>query len=159
MSMREVFAHTLRSSLDWDDSQHEKAVDKLTAFCYADRLATLLWRLKYGNDKTAYKPIVMLLAKSLKPMNRNISIKIAEQALYEWLFPFCPACLGAKEVMAGELRVVCRACNGVGVARYSDREREMKVGGNFSKQIENIHRIITGMDIQPGREMRKRLER
>jgi len=155
--MREAFAHTLRSSLTWDDSDHERAIDKLTAFSYADRLSTLLWRLKYGNDASAYKPVIFLLAKTLKPLNRNISIKIAEQAIHEWLFPLCPTCQGTKERMAGELRVVCRACSGVGVNRFSDRERELKIGGHFPKQIQTLHNLITGSDIKPGREMRKRL--
>jgi len=157
--MREAFSNTLRKSLDWDDVDHEKAVDKLTAFCYADRLSTLLWRLKYGNDASAYKPVVFLLAKTLKPLNKNISIKIAQQALHEWLFPLCTTCQGTKERMAGELRVVCRACNGTGVGRYSDRDRELKVGGHFPKQIETVLKLITGSDLKPGREMRKRLGR
>jgi hypothetical protein len=53
--MREAISRTLSSSLDWDDSEHEKAIDKLTAFSFSDRLGTLLWRVKYFNDASSYK--------------------------------------------------------------------------------------------------------
>ena len=151
--------HTLRSSLNWDDSDHERSVDKLTAFSFSDKLSTMLWRLKYGNDMSAYNPVVILLAKSLKPMNRNISIKVSEQAVYEWLFPFCLTCRGAKEIMVGDLKVTCKACDGVGVQRYTNKVRELNLGGNFDQHIEKIHSIITSSDIAPSIEMRKRLGR
>lgn len=154
--MKEAMSHVLHSSLEWDDSEHERAVDKLTAFSYSERFATLLWRFKYANDSSAYKPIIYMLARSLK-LSRSVAVKVAEQALHEWIFSFCPVCLGAKETMAGELRVVCPSCDGSGVARFSDKEREAKLGLNFGRHVDALLRIISGSDMKPSAEMRRRL--
>lgn len=156
--MREAIANALDSSLEWDDA-HEKAIDKLTAFAYSDRLGTLLWRVKYFNCQQSYKPALLILAKRLKPINREIAYKVAQQAMNEWLFSFCKTCLGAKEVKAGELVVSCKACCGTGVRRYTDQERQQAIGAHMPKQIKAIHDIIGETDRKVSKNIRNKLQR
>jgi hypothetical protein len=157
--MREAISKTLSSSLEWDDSDHERAVDKLTAFSYSDRLGTLLWRVKYFNDASAYKPAVFLLAKNLPTLNRGMAIKIAEQALKEWVLSFCTHCLGAKEIRSGDHVITCPCCGGSGVRKYTDRERAAFIGASMSKQVDTILHIIGGVDIQVAVKTRMKLEK
>ena len=161
--MREALSKCLSSSLVWDDSDHEKAVDKLTAFAYSERFATLLWRLKYANDHTVYWQVIEILVaiviKTTRRIGRMIATKIAEQAIHEWLFAFCPSCLGAKETMAGHLKIICPVCNGSGVARFSDQNRRVRMGGDYTKPLATLHRVISANDIKPAVEMRQRLAR
>ena len=157
--MREAISHALSSSLEWDDSDHERAVDKLTAFSYSKRLGTLLWRLKYCNDKSSFKPAVYLLAKELPNINKGMAIRVCEQAVREWLFAFCPDCLGAREVRSGDHVVICGTCHGSGVRRYTDSERKMAIGANMAKQIKFIHDLIGGIDAHVASHTRMRMER
>jgi hypothetical protein len=157
--MREAISKTLSSSLEWDDSDHERAVDKLTAFSYSDRLGTLLWRVKYHNDAASYKPAVFLLAKNLPNISKGIAIRIAEQALKEWVMSFCASCLGAKEVRSGDHVITCPCCGGSGVRKYTDRERAAAIGANMSKQVDTILHIIGGVDIQVAVKTRLKLEK
>jgi hypothetical protein len=157
--MREAISNALSSSLDWDDSEHERAVDKLTAFSYSKRLGTLLWRLKYHNDHTSLKPAVFLLAKELPRLNRGIAIKICEQAVHEWLMAFCPVCFGAKEVRSGEHIVICGACGGSGVRKYTNAERARAIGANMEKQFKQIHDLIGGIDRHVSEMTKLKLDR
>lgn len=162
--MREALAHALHSSLEWDDSEHERAIDKVTAFSYSDRLGTMLWRFRDSNDRTVHKTIILLLAKQLEKQlpsqfNRGKVIKIAGQALKEWSLTNCRTCYGSGEIMAGELKVVCRVCGGSGVKRYSDRERERVMGGHHPKHMKYLLDVITWHYSIVSAQMRRRLER
>lgn len=157
--MREAISKTLSSSLVWDDSEHERAIDKLTAFSYSDRLGTLLWRVKYFNDASSYKPAVLILAKRLPRLNRGIAIKVSDQALREWLNNFCGACNGAKEIRSGDHVITCPTCNGGGVRKYTDRERAAAVGANMGKHIDMILNLIGGVDVQVSVRTRAKLEK
>ncbi len=42
--------------------------------------------------------------------------------------PHCHACEGRGETMAGDLRVVCKACSGSGLGAVSDRRRAAAIG-------------------------------
>ncbi|HYD35902.1 MAG TPA: zinc finger-like domain-containing protein [Vitreimonas sp.] len=158
--MREAISKTLTSSsLEWDDSEHEGAVDKLTAFSYSDRMGTLLWRVKYSNDASAYKPVVYLLAKSLPRLNRSIAIKTSEQALREWLAEFCTSCSGSKVARDGDKVIDCPVCHGVGTRRYTDSERAAFIGANMSKNVDYLLNVIGGIDISVAVKTRLRLEK
>lgn len=157
--MREAISKTLSSSLEWDDSEHETAVDKLTAFSYSDRMGTLLWRVKYSNDASSYKPVVYLLAKSLPRLNRGIAIRVAEQSLREWLASFCTSCSGSRVARDGDKVIDCQTCRGVGARRYTDAERAAFIGANMSKQVDYILNVIGGIDISVAVKTRIRLEK
>jgi hypothetical protein len=157
--MREAISKTLTSSLEWDDSEHERAVDKLTAFSYSDRMGTLLWRIKYSNDASSYKPAVYLLAKSLPRLNRGMAIKVAEQALREWLANFCTSCSGSKVARDGEKVIDCPSCMGVGTRRYTDAERAAFIGASMSKHVDYILNVIGGIDTSVAVRVRIRLEK
>lgn len=148
--MREAISKSLSSSLEWDDSEHQRAIDKLTAFSYAEKLGTLLWRVKYFNDASSYRPAVFLLAKALPRLNKGIAIKVSQQVMNEWLYGFCQVCLGAKEVLSGEHVILCNSCGGSGVRKYTDAERAKAIGANcanMGKQIKLLHDIIGGIDV------------
>jgi hypothetical protein len=155
--MREAISKTLSSSLTWDDSEHERAIDKLTAFSFSDRLGTLLWRVKYFNDASSYRPAILILARRLPRLNRGIAIKISEQALREWLHNHCDACLGAREIRQGDHVITCPTCKGGGVRKYTDRERHQAIGVNMSKHIDQVLNIIGGMDVQVAVQTRIKL--
>lgn len=157
--MREAISKALTSSLEWDDSDHERAIDKLTAFSYSDRLGTLLWRLKYQHDHTAYKPILHLIAKRLPRINRGIALRVAKQALHEWLYNFCPTCCGAKEIRRGELVVICAHCSGSGVRKYRDSERRHAIGAAMNKRVDELLSLIGGMDVAVSVGTKSRLAR
>jgi hypothetical protein len=105
----------------------ESDLDRIAAMGFTSRLGSMLWRLKYANDRRAYKPAKLLLAKQAKS-GFDIGIRLCELALREWCMPQCEVCLGMKEIMVEDLRIICSGCDGIGVRRYSDRERERLAG-------------------------------
>jgi hypothetical protein len=126
MSLREVMG----GAFDADDLSTkiwESDVDRIAAMGFTSRLGSLLWRLKYANDHRAYKPAVLVLAKKAKS-GFPIGMRLCELALREWCMPQCEVCRGAKEIMVEDLRIVCKGCDGIGVRRYTSREREAAAG-------------------------------
>jgi len=105
-------------------------VDRLGAFSKGSRLGTLLWRLKYGQDHKCYKPAVLLLAKEMS-LQSLIGTRLCAMAIHEWLLPHCEVCRGAREMIIGPKRIVCLECEGYGVKRYSNRERDQFLGSRF----------------------------
>lgn len=63
-------------------------------------------------------------------------------ALSEWLLPHCETCRGAKEMIAGPKRIICPTCEGYGVKRYSDRERQLFLGFKFKPFAKKYARIV-----------------
>lgn len=159
--IREAVASALHSGLK-DSSERETPVDRLRAFSAGgSRLGTLLWRLKYANDQMSYKAAALLISREL-PRNvyGNTRRKIAEWALYEWCFPMCRTCLGAKEVLAGELMIQCRTCEGRGSHRYTDREREMALGSSkFGPLLGQAAKVIKQHDMETAVVTLQRLDR
>lgn len=117
-------------SLQW--REHESAVDRVAALAFGDRLAGLLWRLKYGLQREAFKPAVLLLARAIRARARakrwraappDIWQRIAARAITEWLEPPCETC-GGRGIIGlerGTVRSVlshCDACRGTGRMYY-----------------------------------------
>lgn len=120
-NFRELIGRDLHDDLETD--YHETPLDRIGAFSKGGRLGTLLWRLKYGKDLTCFKPAALLLAKDTS-MESPIGRRVCELAISEWLLPECDTCRGAKEMIVGPKRIVCPSCEGYGVRRYSDSERD-----------------------------------
>lgn len=161
--MRESIGAALGSNLD-DDPWRERPIARVGAFCFADRLGTLLWRCKYANDHKAFKPAVLLLAREL-PMRMTLGFrkKLSEQALREWLFPICRRCFGAKEIMGGNLKVTCPACNGLGLYRWEDLERGKALGlenvAAVSRHFTRLSSVLSAFDRRVAAVVRDQLER
>lgn len=98
------------------DGPGETALTRLGALAMTDRLASLLFRVKYTNDAASLKPARLLLAKRLRdkwggrwkthPVMRNLRPPeipsggfdvfdlLALQVIKEWLADKCPKCQG-----------------------------------------------------------------
>ncbi len=136
-------------------------VDRLGAFSKGSRLGTLLWRLKYGQDPKCYKPAVLLLAKEMS-LQSHIGTRLCEMAVHEWLLPHCPTCQGARELIIGPKRIVCLECDGYGVKRYSDQERDNFLGSRFKpwgRKYGRVQSRLTGEDRAINPKMIEELER
>lgn len=161
--MRESVAAALGANLD-DDPWRERPLDRVAAFCFADRLGTLLWRCKYQNDAKAYKPASLLLARELpQGMTLGFRRRLASQALTEWIFPVCRRCFGAKEVVIGNLRATCPACNGLGLHRWGDLERAQAVKirdvARVGRHFVRLFTVLAEFDRRVAAIVRAQLER
>jgi hypothetical protein len=126
LKYRERISADLHANLD--EKPHQSPLDRLLAFSYTpEKLSTALWRLKYDRDMWVYPYCVRALSERLR-LRRREAIILVELALHEWLHGLCKTCHGAKEIVAGQKRVVCSDCKGVGVRRFSDEERSELTG-------------------------------
>lgn len=141
-NFREIIGRDLASSLEADYS--EVPIDRIGAFSKASRLGTLLWRLKFSHDAAAYKPAVLLLAK-YEQLGTPIGTRLVELAIKEWLLPQCQFCNGAKEMIIGLKRVICPQCEGYGMRRYTDRERNAFLGSPFKGWRRKYNRMWSNL--------------
>jgi hypothetical protein len=161
--MRESIAVALGASLE-DDPWRERPIAKIAAFCFASRTGTLLWRCKYANDRAAFKPAALLLARELPAgMTLGFRRKLAEQALKEWLFPICRMCFGAKEIVIDSLKGACPKCQGLGLYRYTDEERGQAIGVQNTRSVNRhftrLATILSEIDRQVSSVVADQLER
>lgn len=150
-NFREALAATHHASLEWHE--REAAVDRVAASGKADRLGVCLWKAKYMQEVWAYLECRRELRKRFlvryKYENWGIAGKLVEQALTEFIACFCPDCLGKKEQLYENLRVICRGCAGSGIRLYSDidRSKMTKLSLQRCRSLENkfdwIQRLIS----------------
>lgn len=78
-------------------------------------------------ESPAYKAAIKTLTQSFleryRSEDREMATKVVEQALSEYMAPFCLTCKGAGETVVNDLKVVCVTCSGSRLRRYSDVER------------------------------------
>lgn len=145
-NFRETISQTLHSNLA-DERERERPIDRLRAFSKAPRLSTLLWRLKYDLDSSALQEAIEALQKA---SGGNESL--CEMAIQEWLGESCKVCKGAREMIAGEKRIVCTSCHGDGLHRYTDTARanylktSLNQARRYAKQIQHIHVVLAKYD-------------
>lgn len=159
MNYRALIGRDLTSTLESD--YHEMPVDRIGAFSRGSRLGTLLWRLKYSHDASAYRPATLLLAKR-ESLQSTVGLRLVEMALNEWLLPQCSTCHGARELIVGPRRIICIECKGYGVKRYSNRERDSFLGFRFkpwARKYAHLWATLTGEDKQISPVMDWQLER
>lgn len=145
--MREALAKALSGPINLDEQAHERPVDRLHALASAQidranrtaraaKLASLgvsIIALKHANRPDEYNRSITRLADCLawpKPRpSQEVRLRVARQAVQEWVIDFCPTCKGVGEVPAqegleGAQRMrECPECGGHGKRRYSDAER------------------------------------
>lgn len=162
--MRKVLGGAFDSS-DLGEKLGEGDRDRIAALAGASHLGSALWRLKYSNDPAVYHRAILLLAKRMSWKRSDVLQRLCELAIREWLLGMCMDCKGAKELIAGDLKVTCPACKGVGVKRYSDRERErfMEIPARswekWEKKYQAVQSAMTGEDIRVNTVVSIRLER
>ncbi len=148
MNLRESFASTHHANLGWNPD-HERAIDKVAAAGLCDELGVLLWKAKYMSESWAYKKARTILlnthSERFKNEARAIVDAVVDQCLHEYLSDMCQWCKGAKEVMAGDRRVICDGCQGHGIRRYTDNERarSMKLALGRVRVIQRQFRFLT----------------
>lgn len=158
--IRESIASALDSGLK-DSPERETPVERLTAFAGASRLGTLLWRVKYGNDRRSIKPAAFLIAKGLpRYLSNSMRLTIAHRALKEWCLHMCTVCRGAKEVLDGEKLVPCRSCDGSGKHRHTDADRALDgVMPKMGPLLGKARQIIIEQDVETAAVTLQRLDR
>ena len=168
MNLREGYAATHHASLKWS-ADHEKAVDKVAASGLCDELGVLLWKVKYMSESWAYKKAREELIK--RHQERffgevdTLRSSVVDQCLHEFLSDKCKWCKGAKEMIVGERRVVCDACQGYGIRKYtdSDRAKYMKQSlgriKSLQRQFNFLHDLIGTLDRKVNSMMCEQLER
>ena len=125
---------TSADDLGWADNKI-KPVDLVAALAATSNLGSDLHRAK-DHDQTALRRAVMLLSrKAMKQgerkrlfLSRAMAQAMAITAILERCMPNCRTCHGAKVVIAGDLKIDCHTCNGVGIHRYTDNERAKLCG-------------------------------
>ena len=126
MNLREAWAVSLLASHQWSP-EIERAIDRVAAGGFCKPLGLSLWHARYQNDAKALRDSLRVLerivARRHPDVEREIRVAMARQVMHEYLFEFCPVCLGVGEVNTAKLRVVCHACGGSKVRQYTDRDR------------------------------------
>lgn len=125
-NLREAYAATCLASLEMD-AERERAVDRVAAAGRCPTLGLNIWKARYQLESKAYKEALGGLQAHYRGRygadTPETAARVVEQAFHEFLSAMCRDCQGAKELMAGELRVVCQTCEGSGIRRYTDFER------------------------------------
>jgi hypothetical protein len=166
--LREALSVTSFASLAWSE-ERERAVDRVAASGRASPLGLLLWKARYMLESSAYqssKDGLRALYVSRYPREEpRLVASVIEQCLHEYLSPFCSTCNGAREMMVQELKMICAACNGSGVRKFSDEERAraMKVSYGLVKRLGHKFNWLLGemqgLDRDVNKVLAEQLER
>lgn len=142
-NLREALVATSLASFAWADS--ERAIDRVAASGKCPRLGVDLWKARYMLEARAYhdarKGLIVMYRERYIRERLDIVERLVDQGLHEFLSPFCKACLGAKEMMVGELKVMCGVCMGVGVKKYTDEERASCMGLSYGLTKRLAHKL------------------
>lgn len=115
----------------------------------AERLTSLLLRVRDAAQPLWLRQASIILSQDMKRyrISRDISIKIAASAIVEWAHPHCPSCNGAKEIIRTDgVRIVCPKCDGVGVRRHSNKDRERMIGAAYKGKIQEAYEgVLNGI--------------
>lgn len=129
-NLREALAATSVASLEWSE-ERERAVDRVAASGRAPALGVQLWKARYMLEAKAYQDarrgLIRLFLERHPAEKPSIAEKCVDEALSEFLGPACSSCSGARELVTENLRVVCEACGGSGLRRYTDWERASRM--------------------------------
>ena len=142
-NLREAYAATALAGLGWDENK-EKAIDRVAAAGKADAFGILLWRSKYMLESVAYaqarNQLLNLYRKRYRD-NTAVSVAMVEQGLREYLAPACRVCRGVGDMLVNERLVVCEACGGCKIHRYSDSERARTMKLSFALVKASSHKL------------------
>lgn len=139
-NLREALASTVLASLEWSP-EVERAVDRVAASGKVSPLGLAIWKARYCLESSAYEKACKLLTQWFRETYTNeqrwVGEKVAEQALYEYIFHFCQTCNGVGELVVEDLKVACPECKGSKLKRYSDKERcvRMKISWAMTKAL------------------------
>ena len=125
-NLREPLSSAALSSLEWSPIV-ERTIDRVAASGKAPRLGLDIWKAAYGLESKAFNDAIEALTEAYlgryKRESPELAAKICEQIVGEYIAQFCISCQGSREVMCGDLKVICNDCAGSGVRKYTDAER------------------------------------
>ena len=133
--IKSVGAH----SLTWKSTE-EGAVDRVTAIGFAahrNEMGETMLRVNALDADAMNKAILLITRKIVHRLHlgRDYARKIAIAALHEILRPQCPYCGGrGAHYQKGHAVRVCLYCQGHALHRYTDTDRAMLIGGNYSER-------------------------
>lgn len=161
-NLREAYAVAASQSLKWNDD-YERAIDRIAAAGRCPAVGCALYRARYALDALSYqsarKALMRHYAARYPSEMKEIALSVVEQALHEHLSPSCETCLGAGQVVVGnldpsrdssremleshsrELKTTCPECMGHRVRRYSDSERSRMMKLSFERVRKLDHKI------------------
>ncbi len=88
-----------------------------------------------GLQPQGYQQLIFELSRAagrrLK-CDKQILLRLCKQVIHEAAFNFCETCSGRKHFVEENKVHICGSCNGVGLKRYSDKERSKSL--NISEQ-------------------------
>lgn len=172
--LRRLLAISLQSSDLSTNANEESAIDRILALATADRLGSLLWRLRLVNDARSFHPAALILAHRVRrsnakgrPLTHAVEQRLAERVITEWLDDVCRACVGRGHRVAKDSPVAlhaCTTCNGTGRRRHSDAERAKAMGFTvsshaWSERFAWAHALVAAVDRQTWVSVAVQLER
>lgn len=141
MGKETLIRSTYASSLAWDENQ-ESQVDRVAAIGMAGRgneLGSAMLRVE-ALDPVAMRQVVLIVIRRLVHVHRitrGAGERIALAAVREIMLPWCPQCGGRGELHnEGEAVISCQQCSGIGLHRFSNRERAELAGAHNPKIYE-----------------------
>jgi Zn finger protein HypA/HybF involved in hydrogenase expression len=139
------------SDLAWSELK-TKPIDVVAALSGASGLGSDIMRAKDYDPAALKRAALVLTNKALTagkrkklPMSRAQAHALSVTALFEILHAKCRTCNGASVKIVNQLKMICPTCEGHGVHRYSDREREKLSGikrGEFHKWASRYQLVI-----------------
>ena len=134
------------------EPEYEKAIDRITALGMADAhggaLGSALVRAKYLHDRSAYTRALYLLVNKCRKrimLSKSTSYvtMMTRGVMREWIMDACDLCNGACVItQANGVQEQCPRCEGSGLKRYTDAERERNCGlpnGVWSRAHEDVY--------------------
>lgn len=154
---------------DLSEHDHECARDRVASLGFVDPLGAAMVRLMAGHDSAAYERAVLLLSKRAAAKFKcatDMRFRLAKTAIKEATFPFCRTCNGARNILRGELTVVCPTCLGYGLHRFSDFERAKRLGlsldayrKGWAQRLDQTREVLDESMYKATRGLRRQLER
>jgi hypothetical protein len=143
-NLRESYAATGYASLEWSELG-EKAIDRVAASGKCSKLGVSLWKAKFLLESAAYQKAQRELLLVYKTRyfhdDQIIGEALVSQALVEYIAPQCRVCNGEGERIVNDLKVVCEACSGSKMHRYSDKERALRMQMSYGRTKASAHKL------------------
>ena len=130
MSKEALAQATNSSDLEFEQGV-VRDIDKVVAMAGGNTLGGLVFRVRECGQPEFGRQAVLILAHRIVrkfSLGRAVAERTAACALAEFVNPHCGVCNGAREVMLGQVKVTCPACEGSGKQRHSNNTRRAVIG-------------------------------
>lgn len=139
MGYERFIKSTIAHSLRWCDND-EGSIDRITAIGFSTKkneVGDAMLRVD-ALDASAARKVILLVVRRLHQrhkLTRGFAEKMALACLHEYMRPNCIYCGGKGEIHQESAPVTtCSSCNGTGLHRYSNGDRNALIGGGYSEK-------------------------